>query len=286
MREKKKYAVFTMDVETFADTECISASGLKVDVDLMDGLDEYIELLNRYDIKCTLFTVGDLAPRIAERLRSHIESGHALALHNYAHVTPMSVSPERFREELSRAKERMETLFGVTIDGFRAPCFSLDKQRLKVLQELGFRYDSSYLDYMPARHSIKLDLQDFQKIGRGIFRDKGFYEFGLAKEKVFGWPFPISGGGYVRMSNWGFIKTLIQQYIRRNDYYVFYLHPFELTRKRIPILKELKRYDQYYFKKGIGKSYTRRVEKIIRMLKKNDYEFVTFEQLAQIMDKK
>ena len=285
MKRRKKYAVFTMDVETFADTECISASGIKVDVDMMDGLDEYIEILDRHGIKGTLFTVGDLAPKIADRLRSHIESGHALALHNYAHVPPMSVSTERFREEISRAKTRMEALFGVVVNGFRAPCFSIDRERLNVLQTLGFRYDSSYLDYMLARHNTKLDLKNFQKVGRGVFREDGFYEFALAKERVFGWPFPISGGGYVRMSNWGFIKALISRYIRRNDYYVFYLHPFELSKRKIPFLKELKSYDKYYFKKGIG-SYGKRVEKIIRMLKKNDYQFVTFEQLVQIMDKK
>ena len=42
----KKYAVFTMDVESFADTDCISTSGLHVDVDLMDGFEEYLNILN------------------------------------------------------------------------------------------------------------------------------------------------------------------------------------------------------------------------------------------------
>ena len=99
--EQKKYAVFTMDVESFADTECISASSIRVDVDLMDGLDEYIRILDRHNIKSTLFTVGNLASKIADRLQPHICNGHTLALHNYEHVTPMSVSLERFKEENS-----------------------------------------------------------------------------------------------------------------------------------------------------------------------------------------
>ena len=45
---QKKYAVFTMDVETFADTECIRASGVPVADDLMDGLDEYIRIMDRH----------------------------------------------------------------------------------------------------------------------------------------------------------------------------------------------------------------------------------------------
>lgn len=279
----KKYAVFTMDVESFADTECISASGIRVDVDLMDGLDEYLAILDRHGIKSTLFTVGELAPRIADRLRPHVQSGHALALHSYAHVAPMSVPLEQFREKTRRAKAWMRELFDIDVVGFRAPCFSMDKARLDVLQELGFRYDSSHLDYLPARHTVKLDLQSFRQLRQGVFRKNSFYEFGLAKERIFGKPFPISGGGYVRLSHWGFVKTLIRHYIHQNNYYVFYLHPFELTKQKVPFFKELKSYDQYYLKQGIS-NYRRRVEQIIKMLKKSGYEFVTFEQLVQIMD--
>ncbi len=281
--KKKKYAVFTIDVETFADTECISAAGLQVDANLMDGLDEYLKILDRYGIKGTLFTVADRASSFAEQLRPHMARGHKLAMHSDTHIAPLSVPTEQFRENICRAKNHMEALFGVEVQGFRAPCFSMDEARLEVLQELGFRYDSSHLDYSPARHTVRMKLSDYRRVGENIFRKNDFYEFGLAKERVFGWNFPISGGGYVRLSPWGFIKTLIAYYIRRHDYYVFYLHPFELTRRKIPFLKELKSYDKYYIKQGI-RHYNRRVERIIQMLLKNGYEFVTFEKLAQIME--
>lgn len=281
---KKKYAVFTMDVETFADTECISSSGIEVEVDLMDGMDEYLKILDRHGIKSTLFTVGELAPRIAERLRPHIAGGHTLALHSYAHIAPMSISVEQFREKIRRAKARMGELFGVDVVGFRAPCFSMDKERLNVLRELGFRYDSSHLDYLPARHTVKMNFNNYQQLRPNVFRKGNFYEFGLSKEKVFGQPFPISGGGYVRLSQWGFIKALIEHHIHHHDYYVFYLHPFELTKQKVPFLKELKAYDKYYIKQGI-RTYSQRIEWIIQMLMKNGFEFVTFEQLVQVMDK-
>ena len=279
----KKYAVFTMDVETFADTECIKAAGIPVESDLMDGFDEYIKIMDRYGIKNTLFTIGELAPRIAGRLKPCIANGHALAMHSHAHVAPMTESVEHFREKTRLAKAQMRELFGVDVIGFRAPCFSMDKTRLNVLQELGFRYDSSHLNFLPARHTVKLDLQDFQRLRRGVFRRDNFYEFGLSKGTVFGRSFPISGGGYVRLTPWGFVKTLLLNYIRKNDYYVFYLHPFELTRQRIPFLRQLRSYDQYYLSQGIH-SYGRRIERIIRMLQKHGYEFVTFEHLVQIME--
>ncbi|MBQ7340919.1 MAG: polysaccharide deacetylase family protein [Oscillospiraceae bacterium] len=281
---QKKYAVFTMDVESFGDTECLSSAGIQVDADLTDGFDEYLKILDKYGIKSTLFVVGDLAPRIADRLRPHIAKGHCLALHSYSHIAPMTVSVEQFKENTRRAKEQFRELFDIDVVGFRAPCFSMDRERLSVLQELGFQYDSSDLGYEPARHTVKLDLDSFRKLRKGVFREGGFYEFGLPTEKIFASPYPIAGGGYVRLSNWGFIKTLIRHYIHKNDYYVFYLHPFELTKQKVPFIKQLKSYDKYYLKKGIGK-YGWRVEQIIKMLQKSGYEFVTFEQLVQIMNK-
>ncbi len=279
----KKYAVFTMDVEAFTDTECVRNGQFLVQDDLLDGFDEYIRLLDKHGIKSTLFTVGKLAPKIADRLRRYIQNGHRLALHSYEHIAPMNLSVEEFRAQTKQAKEQLSDMFQTTVEGFRAPFFSLDNARLEVLCELGFRYDSSRLGYNKARHTVELDLSGFEKIHKNVFVRDGFYEFGLPNQEIFGQPFPIGGGGYVRLSNWDFVKSLIEQYIRRNNYYVFYLHPFELTTKKIPLLKHLKWYDHFYLHYGIG-HYRRKVEYIIHMLKKYGYEFVTFEGLMDVLN--
>lgn len=279
----KKYAVFTMDVESFADTDCVRASGCKVKTDLLDGFDEYMKILDSHNIKCTLFTVGKLAPKISNTLKRHIKNGHRLALHSYEHVVPTDVSPSIFKEKIMRAKQKVSEMFGTEIEGFRAPCFGIDKERLDILKDLGFKYDSSHLDFK-ARHTVDLDLSDFKKVRNHVFRKNDFFEFGISEQKVFGNPFPISGGGYVRMSNWGFIKSLISHYVKENDYYVFYLHPFELTHEKIPVFKELKAYENYYLKSGIN-TYAKKIEYIIKLLKSCGYQFVTFEELYRILQK-
>lgn len=279
----KKYAVFTMDVETFADTECIQNLGIPMELDLMDGFDEYIRILDRYNIHSTLFALGDLAAPVVEKLRSCVKNGHDLALHGYHHVAPLSMSVEQFREQTRLAGERLKELCGVEASGFRAPCFSMDNERLNVLQELGFRYDSSHLNFPSARHTVKMDLLDYELLRPGMFRKNGFYEFGLSNGRVMGADFPVSGGGYVRLGPWFFAKPLLRRYIRSHDFYVFYLHPFELTRRKIPFIKGLKGYDQYYIRRGI-RSHGKRIEQLIRMLQKQGFEFVTFAQLAQIME--
>lgn len=280
--EPIKYAVFTMDVEAFSDTECFSRSALPVDVDVMDGFDEYIRILDKYSIKSTLFTVGALAPEIADRLHSCLANGHRLALHSYQHRAPMQQSPEQFRQEIAQAREMLQDMFDTEVIGFRAPCFSIDRQRLDILHELGLRYDSSHLDFSAARHTVSLDLSDFDQLRDGVYCRNGFFEFGLSKCKVFGKSYPISGGGYVRLSNWGVIKSIIRRHLVNNDYYVFYLHPFELSRQKLPLLKGLKSYDKYYLKSGIS-SYGKHIEQLILMLQKFGYRFVTFEQLTELL---
>lgn len=275
----KKYAVFTMDVEAFTDTECVSNSKFRVEADMLDGFDEYMKILDKYNIKSTLFTVGKLAPKISDRLKKSIKNGHRLALHNYEHIAPMDMSVEAFREQIKRAKDMLSEMFETEIKGFRAPCFSMDKARLEVLEELGFSYDSSHLGFK-ANHTVDLDLSDFEECREDIFCKNGFYEFGISRQPIFGKPYPISGGGYVRLGNWDFIRTLIWQYLNQKSFYIFYLHPFELTNEKIPILKDLKLYDKYYLKFGIS-SYGKKVEQIIKMLKKCGYDFVTFEQLIE-----
>lgn len=277
---RQKYAVFTMDVEAFTDTECVSASSHKVSLDVLDGFDEYLKILDKYNIKSTLFTVGNFAPQMAKRLENAIAKGHRLALHGQHHTPPLNIPPDTFRAEIAEAKERLTKLFRTEVSGFRAPCFSMDNARLNILKELGFKYDSSNIGFEKARHTTALDLTAYEDHGNGIFSDKGFFEFSIAKQKIFGIPFPISGGGYMRLADWNFMKFHIKQYLQRNNYYVFYLHPFELTSQKIPILKDLKAYDKYYLTAGI-RSFGKHIEQLICMLQKFGFQFITFEELHE-----
>lgn len=279
----KKYAVFTMDVEEFSDTECVSNSGIKVGVDMLDGLDEYVKLLEKHGIRATMFTVCHAAQIIKDKVSKYVSRGHSVALHGYTHTPPVLLDDVRFREETLRAKHMLENEFGTEVRGYRAPCFGLDNTKLNILRELGFKYDSSHLDFAAARHHTDIDMSDFKEILSGVFCRKGFYEFGITCRKFMGKSFPISGGGYVRMGNWNFMKAAIGQYLSENNYYVFYLHPFEMSKEKVPQIKNLKFYDKFYLNYGIN-TYKAKIETIILMLKAAGYEFVTFEELTDIME--
>lgn len=108
------------------------------------------------------------------------------------------------------------------------------------------------MDFPAARHVKHLDMTSYRELRPGIFRKGEFYEFSLSCQRLFGQNYPISGGGYMRLSNWSFVLPLLRSYLRENDFYVFYLHPFELSRQHQPELAGLKLYDQYYLHRGLA----------------------------------
>jgi hypothetical protein len=85
------------------------------------------------------------------------------------------------------------------------------------------------------------------------------------------------------MGNWNFIKSAIAHYLKENDYYVFYIHPFEMSKETTPQIKNLKFYDKLYLNYGVS-TYKAKIEAIILMLKTAGYQFVTFEELTDIME--
>lgn len=280
----RKMAVFTMDLENLSDTGCIRESDLHIKEEMLDGLDEYIKILDKFNIKATLFAMSGAAELVKDKLKGYIASGHDLALHGFDHSAPIKKTANEFREEIIKAKNFLESTFDVKIKGYRAPYFSLDNEHLNVLKELGFTYDSSKFDFPRRTYAAEIDVSGYKRIAENVFSHNGFYEFGMPCEKWMGMKIPVSGGGYVRMNNWAFFASVLYRYLAHSNYYVFYLHPFEVSKMKMPETPHLKSHDQYYLRAGV-RSYPHKIEQIIRMLKKLGYEFVTFSELAKRLEK-
>ena len=282
---KKKYAAFSVDVEAFSDTGCISRldGGAGDWDDMLDGLDRYMDMLDAHGIRATMFALASTVQSdgVAERLRRYISRGHCVALHGLRHTALDAMDVRRFREETALAKEILEKELGITVRGYRAPFFSLDNEKLEILREMGFCYDSSRMEYTGAQHNGRLDVSDFDEVMHGVFRKDGFLEFGVTCEKLFGFTVPISGGGYIRLCGpgWGAVRSMIGHYAKRENCYVFYLHPFEMSDRVPPCPDGLCRRDRYYLRHGL-RSYAAKIEAIIKVLARAGFEFVTFDELS------
>jgi len=280
MNKQTKYAVITMDVESFSEVDCFKRANIECDIDMYDGLENFIELLDRNDVPSTLFVVSNTLHALRSRLREYAKTGHQIALHGFNHTPPFKSSDETFRQTTIWAKKHIEDTCGVSISGYRAPYFGLDRCKLDIIRDLGFAYDSSQLDFTLARNNCGMNLDDFKRIRKLIYEKDGFYEFKIGCHKFFGQKYPVSGGGYLRMSMWNIMKPVLRKHLQENDLYIFYVHPFELSRRKLPDFKHMCFTDKMYLNMG-RMGYASRVNDIIQMLKEENYQFTTLESLSK-----
>ena len=153
----KKYAIITMDVEDWYHTYFPEAN-VDRSISLLDGLDVALDIMKKDDIHGSFFVVGEIAelryhgllyPLLADKLRAMDKEGHDIAVHNCQHLRPVTMAPDEFRSQLLEAKQKIEGILGHQVHGYRAPSFGIDDERLDIVRECGFKYDSSKL--MPEK---------------------------------------------------------------------------------------------------------------------------------------
>lgn len=280
-----KKAVFSMDVEDWYHLEYINdLKGLNKtsDKSMKDGIQKYLNLLSKYDIRANFFIVGNFIQYCQKEVQSIIDAQHEIGLHSFNHVRPITLSKENFLEDLKLNIKVLENM-GVTPKGYRAPCFALGDSFLNLLVRdfNHLLFDSSFINQKehPLYTHIDLEKLKFIKREEGIFERNGFVEFEVSTTKFFKFSIPISGGGYIRFLPWFVYKFLLKKYLSTGKFYTFYIHPFELSNKKISLPKEVSFVNRFRFHYNRKKTY-RRIEKTIALLKKYGYSFHTFSELA------
>lgn len=275
----KKYAIITMDVEDWYHTYFPEAN-VDRSISLLDGLDVALDIMKKDDIHGSFFVVGEIADKLADKLREMDKEGHDIAVHNCQHLRPVTMTPDEFRSQLLEAKQKIEGILGHQVHGYRAPSFGIDDERLDIVRECGFKYDSSKLKPQKSAKYGVLNLKDFKETIPCVHQTKGFTEFEVSTEKI-GDMNMLLGGGYIRMLPRFFMKHMTQKYLDSGKPYVMYIHPIDLSPKPMPKVDGIS-FDRY-LRTHIGRRHmVWRFKKVIEMLKKSGYEFVTFEELLKI----
>jgi hypothetical protein len=189
------------------------------------------------------------------------------------------MSSSAFAEDLKRSRTALEDVIGCKVPGYRAPCFSLDRERLDIIQEHGYAYDSSRILFDDHPLYGTLDLSGFEKLSPNIFRRSQFIEFQVSTLKLLGKHMPVSGGGYLRIFPWMLMQWWVRRYLATNELYVLYVHPFELSRRRMPPLPRGTRLSTRFRAEYGRSSVSAKLESLIGILKANGFEFTTFTRL-------
>jgi len=192
-----------------------------------------LDMLDEFALRATFFVLGWVAERIPALVKEIHRRGHEIACHGYGHQLIYRLTPEEFRDDISKAKNILEDLCGERVQGYRAPSYSITTKSLwalDILVEEGFSYDSSIF---PITHDI-YGIPGGKRFPHEISTHAGnIQEFpistyslnvGLWKSHI-----PIAGGGYLRFFPAELVSRAIY-FINANEKQpvIVYFHPWEI----------------------------------------------------------
>jgi len=114
----------------------------------VERMEEILDVLSQFEISSTLFVTGEVLERYAD-LSLDWAGRHEIACHSYSHIFFNLLNKTDIREDLDRYLEVYKKVFGKRPYGFRAPSHIVESFTIRVLDDLGFLYDSSVVPHYP-----------------------------------------------------------------------------------------------------------------------------------------
>ena len=185
-----------------------------------------LDLFDQHGAKSTFFILGAVAEKYPDLIKEIDRRGHEVASHGFAHRRATTQTPEVFKEDVYRSKSFLEDTIGKSIEGYRAPSFSINETNewaYEILVELGFKYSSS-------TYPIEHDLYGVPNWPRFKYdRPEGIIEIPIPTLRKDDKNKGIGGGGYFRLFPYWLSKRRIEKFLGSETApYSFYFHPWEI----------------------------------------------------------
>ncbi|MEW6378728.1 MAG: XrtA system polysaccharide deacetylase [bacterium] len=212
-----------------------------------------LDFFDEAKVKATFFVLGWLAERIPGLVREIHSRGHEVASHGYNHMLCSRQSSQNMEDDLARSKMLLEDIIGFPVLGYRAPSFSISDEILKMVEECGYLYDSSFNSFGVNARYGRLALAGNWKKGIAHKVSENLYELPISNITFSDCVLPWGGGGYFRLIPFpAFIMGV--RYILKNDHaYLFYLHPWEIDPEQ-PVVKEASLYGKFRHYTNLNKT--------------------------------
>lgn len=245
--------ILTFDIEDWYNCDFISENfdWSSYEVRIYEGVERILRELDKRNIKGTFFCLGWLAEKHPTIIKRIHDEGHQIGCHSYQHQLATRFDYRTFKEDTYRATSLIEDVIGEKIECFRAPGFSITNNNLwafDVLQELGFKYDSSIF---PAHHDYG-GMPDYGNSEPAILLKNGYEikEFPINIHKIGGMNIVFSGGGFFRL----FPYWLIKKWGKESKYMMTYFHPRDFDPDQ-PVIDELPRIRKFKSYVGLRHSF-------------------------------
>ncbi|MAE74670.1 MAG: hypothetical protein CL675_11290 [Bdellovibrionaceae bacterium] len=197
-------------------------------------LDRSLKLLDQHNTKATFFCVAWLAEKHPALIKALADAGHEIGCHTYWHLPLNQISVEQFKDDITKAKKLLEDVTGQEVIGFRAPGYSLkrqDQSYIDVIEDVGFKYDSSIVGPPSAPYKIGKTLVEIPATGLKL--GAGYY--------------PANGGTFFRFLTFSMYKSYVRSLNRKGHPLNFYTHTWELYTDYPQVIRHpIKRLIQYH----------------------------------------
>lgn len=273
-----KYIYLSIDIEEWYELEYLKDYHLEsTGIEVVPKIIDFLDMLDELQIKATFFVIADLLVKDADIIREISSRGHVIGCHGLNHILLYEKSNEIFLSEIKIAKQQLESVINNNVEGYRASCFSMDRDKLELVKEAGYQYDSSKILFKQHPLYRDLDLSGFKKIDDLVYNQGTLFEYEIPTLNIGKFDIPISGGGYLRLLPFCIIKKLINIYEKNHDNFLIYVHPFELTNIKLPFPKEVPLKNK--LRANIGrKSNIKKLKKLLIYYSRKGSEFRTLSQ--------
>lgn len=176
--------------------------------------------------KITFFTTGTVALTHPKLIAKIANDGHEIACHYHYHDLMANQSIDDVEKNIIQAREAIKSACGYYPLGFRAPVFSIPKQRedIYILLAKYFEYDSSYIIHEneasknPYLDEIPFNIKNFQEFP--IITLRWLKKFNLK-----------SGGTFFRVFGVKKIIEVLNISLKNDCIPLIYFHPYDFMHK-------------------------------------------------------
>lgn len=234
--------------------------GMKVSV---EGTNRILDVLSENDVRATFFCTGNFAQNAPDVMKRIMDEGHEIACHGVDHFEPKE-------SDFVLSKEIVEEICGVNVVGYRQPrMFPVVEAEVK---KAGYLYNSSLNPaFIPGRY-MHLDTP------RTWFLKDGVVQIPSSVTPII--RFPLFWLSLHNLPQ-GLYHALVRRVLKKDGYFVTYFHPWEFY--------ELKEHPEFkipfIIKRNSGMDMVKRLDGLVKMLKKNGHEFITYKEFVEKIGK-
>lgn len=302
---KERICLITNDVETTSilNHKLRDKTGEYV---LNQGMPRLLDLYEKYGVKATFFYTGHIARLYPEVVKMAHRRGHEIGSHGLTHEVSKAfdvMPPEEQLSHLKQSKQILEDIIGEEVVSFRAPAARVDKAFPKVLQEAGFKVDSSVSS---QRMDMMFSFGTLKKLNWLIAPRKAYFAqenniFHKGGSEIL--EVPISALCFPYIGTFMRIAPKLNRFTRRMLYwetlcngrqFVFLTHPNEFIdeeRETEEIERRAKNYISYLLGdvvrhklkvKNLGEKALPIYDRELAFFKEKNFKFLTFRELYEM----